>query len=75
MDIPMIFLMYCQEKVNAVFFITGPYLNHHEDLVRRMVEEGHAVGNHTVGHLSLPTLTDEKVERKWPILICFSMKV
>jgi peptidoglycan-N-acetylmuramic acid deacetylase len=52
------------KKVNAVFFITGPYLNHHEDLVRRMVEEGHAVGNHTVGHLSLPTLTDEKVEKE-----------
>jgi peptidoglycan-N-acetylmuramic acid deacetylase len=51
-------------KVNAVFFITGPYLNQHEDLVRRMVEEGHAVGNHTVGHLSLPTLTDEKLERE-----------
>jgi len=53
-----------REKVNAVFFITGPYLNQHEDLVRRMVEEGHAVGNHTVGHLSLPTLTDEKLEKE-----------
>lgn len=53
-----------RKKVNAVFFITGPYLNHHEDLVRRMVEEGHAVGNHTVGHLSLPTLTDEKLEKE-----------
>jgi len=26
-------------NVKAVFFITGPYLNEHEDLVRRMVEE------------------------------------
>jgi peptidoglycan-N-acetylmuramic acid deacetylase len=51
-------------KVNAVFFITGPYLNHHEDLVRRMVEEGHAVGNHTVRHLSLPTLTDEQLVKE-----------
>jgi len=53
-----------RKKVNAVFFITGPYLNRHEDLVRRMVEEGHAVGNHTVRHLSLPTLTDEELEKE-----------
>ncbi len=53
-----------RQKANAIFFITGPYLNQHENLVRRMVEEGHIVGNHTVGHYSLPTLTDEKIERE-----------
>ncbi len=53
-----------QYGVNAIFFITGPYLNQHEGLVRRMVEEGHAVGNHTVGHLSLPTISDEKLEKE-----------
>lgn len=53
-----------KHNVNAIFFITGPYLNQHEDLVRRMVEEGHAVGNHTVGHFSLPTLSDEKMRNE-----------
>ncbi|NLM11424.1 MAG: delta-lactam-biosynthetic de-N-acetylase [Clostridiaceae bacterium] len=53
-----------KHNVNAIFFITGPYLNKHEDLVRRMVEEGHAVGNHTVGHFSLPTLDDEKMKKE-----------
>jgi len=53
-----------KHNVNAIFFITGPYLNRHEDLVRRMVEEGHAVGNHTVGHFSLPTLSDEKMKEE-----------
>lgn len=53
-----------KHNVNAIFFITGPYLNQHEDLVRRMVEEGHAVGNHTVGHYSLPTLDDEKMKKE-----------
>jgi peptidoglycan-N-acetylmuramic acid deacetylase len=53
-----------RQKVNAVFFITGPYLNQQEELVRRMVEEGHIVGNHTVGHYSLPTLDDEKMKRE-----------
>jgi len=53
-----------KHNVNAIFFITGPYLNKHEDLVRRMVEEGHAVGNHTVSHPSLPTLSDEKIKKE-----------
>jgi len=50
--------------VKAVFFITGPYLNEHEDLVRRMVEEGHVVGNHTVHHPSLPSLSDKELEEE-----------
>jgi len=29
-----------------------------------MVEEGHAVGNHTISHKSLPTLSDEEIERE-----------
>ena len=33
--------------VKATFFITAHYLNSQPDLVKRMVEEGHIVGNHT----------------------------
>jgi len=50
-----------KQKVQAAFFITGPYLNTEVDLVRRMVEEGHIVGNHTVNHLSMPLQTDSKI--------------
>jgi peptidoglycan-N-acetylmuramic acid deacetylase len=53
-----------ENEVNAIFFITGPYLEKEEALVRRMVEEGHAVGNHTVSHKSLPTLSDEEIEKE-----------
>ncbi|HOK43873.1 MAG TPA: polysaccharide deacetylase family protein [Thermoclostridium caenicola] len=53
-----------ENQVNAIFFITGPYLEKEEELVRRMVEEGHAVGNHTISHKSLPTLSDEEIERE-----------
>ncbi len=53
-----------RQGIKAIFFITGPYLNQQEALVRRMVEEGHAVGNHTVGHFSLPTLNDEKMRKE-----------
>ena len=49
-----------ENKVPAAFFITGSYLKHHEDLVKRMVEEGHIVANHTVTHPSMPGVFDEK---------------
>ena len=44
--------------VKAAFFITGPYLEKETELVRRMVDEGHIVGNHTVHHPSMPQVKD-----------------
>lgn len=48
----------------AVFFITGPYLKEQQALVRRMVDEGHIVGNHTIHHPSLPSCSDDKLEEE-----------
>lgn len=51
-----------ENNVNATFFITAHYLNTQSDLVKRMIDEGHIVGNHTVNHKSMPTLTEEKIK-------------
>ena len=51
-----------ENDISAAFFITGHYLNTNEDLVKRMIEEGHIVGNHTVNHKSLVELSDEEIE-------------
>ncbi|MNS96393.1 Peptidoglycan-N-acetylmuramic acid deacetylase PdaA precursor [compost metagenome] len=48
-----------EENVKAAFFITGHYLNSASDLVKRMIDEGHIVGNHTVNHKSMPDISDE----------------
>jgi len=61
---PMILDTLRDNQVKAIFFITGPYLNKHQDLVRRMVEEGHIVGNHTIHHPSLPELSDREIEEE-----------
>jgi len=53
-----------EKNVKATFFITGPYLEKEEALVRRMVEEGHTVGNHTINHPSMPDCDDEKLEKE-----------
>jgi len=53
-----------ENKVTAVFFITAHYLNTQPDLVKRMIEEGHIVGNHTVNHKSLASLSDQEIENE-----------
>ena len=48
--------------VTAAFFITAHYLNTASDIVERMINEGHIVGNHTVNHKSMPSLSDDKIQ-------------
>jgi len=49
-------------NVKAVFFVTGEYVDNNPDLVRRMYNEGHIIGNHTNTHPSggMSALTTEK---------------
>lgn len=49
-------------SVQAAFFITAHYVNSQPDLVQKMIDEGHIIGNHTVNHKSMPDLTDEKIK-------------
>lgn len=51
-----------EKNVKATFFITAHYLNTASDLVKRMIDEGHIVGNHTVNHKSMPDLSDEELK-------------
>lgn len=44
--------------VRAAFFITGGYLKTEKELIQRMIDEGHIVGNHTVNHPNLHKLSD-----------------
>lgn len=41
----------------AAFFLVGNYLEKNADLVRRMVDDGHIVGNHTMHHYDMSKLT------------------
>ncbi len=52
------------KDVKAAFFVTGSYVKQHPDYVKRMIDEGHIVGNHTMTHPSLPTITDEKIKNE-----------
>lgn len=42
--------------VHATFFVLGAMVKERPDLVRRMVKEGHAIGNHTWNHRNITKL-------------------
>lgn len=44
-------------KVRAMFFVCGEMATDNRDLLRRMVAEGHVIGNHTWTHPLIPELT------------------
>ncbi len=50
-----------EKQVPAAFFITMPYLKNETELVDRMVNEGHVVGNHTVNHPNLAKISLSEV--------------
>lgn len=43
-----------EKGVSAVFFLTGHYVNTQPELIQRMIDEGHILGNHSQNHLSFP---------------------
>nr|WP_238985102.1 delta-lactam-biosynthetic de-N-acetylase [Bacillus kwashiorkori] len=53
-----------KEKVPATFFVTGHYLESATDLVKRMVNEGHIVGNHSWSHPDFTQVSDDKLKEE-----------
>lgn len=45
-----------EKNAPAVFFVTMPYVKQNPELIKRMIDEGHVVGNHSTKHINYPTL-------------------
>lgn len=41
------------ENIPAAFFVVGNHAKAHPDLIRRMIDEGHTIGGHTMTHKNL----------------------
>ena len=48
------------KNVKGCFFVTGDYIKSAPDLLKRMLNEGHIVGTHTVSHKNMADLSDEQ---------------
>ena len=49
-----------ERGVHATFFVTGEHAALHPDIIKRMQEEGHLIGNHTYSHIQLTESNREK---------------
>ena len=45
-----------EKNASAVFFVTYDYAQKNPELMQRMIDEGHIVGNHSYSHPSMPSL-------------------
>lgn len=53
-----------KHNVKATFFIVGNYLETEPDLVKRMLAEGHIVGNHSYHHPDMSGMGKEEFEKE-----------
>ncbi len=51
-----------EKNVNAAFFCTLPQVKENPDLIKRMIDEGHIVGNHSVTHPSFAEISVEEMK-------------
>ena len=50
-----------KEDVPACFFVTQTYIRDNVAIAKRMKEEGHQVGNHTIYHICMPDKSYEEI--------------
>jgi polysaccharide deacetylase family sporulation protein PdaB len=51
-----------QYSIKATFFVVGTRAQAHPDIIKRIVKEGHVIGNHTWDHSDLSKATSEQIE-------------
>ncbi|AJY75724.1 polysaccharide deacetylase family protein [Paenibacillus beijingensis] len=57
---PKVLDILARYHVKATFFIVGQRAKEHPEMVRRIVREGHAIGNHSYNHMVFSNLSQHK---------------
>lgn len=63
-----------QKKVKAIFFVTYDFAEANPDLIKRMIDEGHVVANHSWHHYSMPSLDDNACKEEINYLHQYMLK-
>lgn len=53
-----------ERGVVVTFFVTGEHAELHPDIIERMSEEGHLIGNHTYSHMQLTSKNREEFKEE-----------
>jgi polysaccharide deacetylase family sporulation protein PdaB len=59
---PKILTALSQSKIKATFFVSGPYAQSHPSVLRRILSEGHELGNHAYRHVRLSAYDEPTVK-------------
>jgi len=58
---PRLLDMLKERKIKATFYVVGNMVKYNPQLLARMIAEGHEIGNHTVTHDTLSSMSDESL--------------
>ncbi len=61
---PQILNVLKKYNIKATFFLMGERSAQHQEVVKRIIKEGHTIGNHSWSHPNLVNLTDEELEEE-----------
>lgn len=53
-----------ERNIKCTFFLIGQQVKMYPNIVRRIIEEGHEIGNHTWTHCSLTSRSDEQIRKE-----------
>lgn len=53
-----------EKKVPAIFFVTGHYVESQPELLKRMSQEGHLIGNHSWSHPDMTQLSEARIAQE-----------
>lgn len=51
-----------KHRVTGTFFVTGHFVKDQPQLIKRMSDEGHIIGNHSFHHPDLTTKTADQIQ-------------
>lgn len=61
---PRLLDMLKQRNIKATFYVVGKNVREYPDIVRRILAEGHEIGNHTWDHQALSSMSAERVHQE-----------
>ncbi|CAG7627445.1 Peptidoglycan-N-acetylmuramic acid deacetylase PdaA [Paenibacillus solanacearum] len=61
---PQILDVLKEKQVPAIFFVTGHYIKEQPELMKRMVNEGHLIGNHSWSHPDMSQISSARIKEE-----------
>ncbi len=58
---PALLDVLANKDIKSTFFLTGKWVEQNPELTKRIIAEGHEIGNHTYSHPDLTKVTDQQI--------------